>query len=683
MTLVRVTLVIAVSICLTLPRGALCTPGAAGERLTGPVDISAKELEYNRAENVYMATGNVDLRQGARRLTADYVEYHQDTGDLLARGHVVFREEQDVVECARLEVNLITKRGSIEKGKVFLKTGNFHIVGDKIAKVGEAEYSMAKGEFTTCEGTRPAWKFSARDLDLTVEGYATARGAKFSILNQPVFYFPWGIFPVKTERQSGLLMPDLVTSSRDGLKLRESFFWAISKDKDATLGLQYIEQRGWKPDVEFRYALREDLKGQWYSTIIQDKDEGDMTRWELKGQHEQKLGRDYTLKTKVDQVSDFNYVKDFGTTVAERSENVLKSTAYIEKPMPLGLLTAETAYFRDLTHRDNDPTFKYYPHATYFTEDLPILKDRFYFDLSGDLNNFYREKGSSYTRFAVEPRLRLPYSWNGVNFLFSGKAYETLYYVDGSDQEDRDTKGRLTYQLEGNSNIQLVRDYFTSLFNLGQVQSVIKPQLNYIFVPTSGYRDTPFIDPYDRINNVNAITYSLNHYLNTITRDAGTREVSLLEIEQTYGLSGDLTPSVAYKGSGNRFSNITERLTIFPREHLSLVNQTEWNAYGDGLVTIRNSVSHEIPNTYNVTVYHSYTKDLTNEMYLRLGGTYRRVEFTYQVVYDFLEKTSLDTSYQVVYRAGCWAMTLTLVQSTRPNDTTVRLGIDLAGITGK
>ncbi len=36
---------------------------------------------------------------------------------------------------------------------------------------------------------------------------------------------------------------ELTFSSRDGIKLKDSYFWAIDKDKDATIGLGFIEER--------------------------------------------------------------------------------------------------------------------------------------------------------------------------------------------------------------------------------------------------------------------------------------------------------------------------------------------------------------------------------------------------------------------------------------------------------
>jgi len=87
-------------------------------------------------------------------------------------------------------------------------------------------------------------------------------------------------------------LPELTLSSSDGVKLLDSYFWAISRDQDATFSLQWIQDRGLKPGVEYRYALSEELKGVWYGTIIDDK-EYDHTRYRIKGQHDQVVGKSW------------------------------------------------------------------------------------------------------------------------------------------------------------------------------------------------------------------------------------------------------------------------------------------------------------------------------------------------------------------------------------------------------
>lgn len=647
--------------------------------LSNQIDISARFLEHKKEQNIYIAKGDVDVKEGTRILNADSVIFDDNAKEIFAEGNVVLQDGEDIIECEKLQLNLITKMGSIEKGKIFIKKGGFRIAGEHINKVGESQYKIKNGEITTCEGERPAWKFLASDVDVTLAGYAQTKGVKFQILNTTVFYLPWGIFPVKTERESGFLMPGFALSSRNGMMINTSYFWAISKDKDATFYLDYFGDRGIKPGAEFRYALSEDFKGTLYSSIISDREYGN-TRYQVKVKHEQVIMKDLIFKINANYISDIDYLVDFGKTSAERSENLIKSTAYLEKPLPKSLLTFEASYFKNLVQKNNDYVFQYLPSISFFTEYIPIMKERFYTDIVAGLTNFNRAGGANYTRLSFEPRLSKPLSWNGINFLINGTLYETGYGISKSDTISNQTKFRQTAKIEGDANVQFLKNYYTDIFKIGEMQSVIKPRLSYTFIPNTSFSGIPNIDPYDRMYNTNAITYSLNHYLNTMS-DQKSRELSLLEIEQTYGLSGNLEPSTLYDGSGNRFSNIRARFTLYPVDNFMYSNQTTINTSGDGLAVMRNTLSHKYPGIYWINLSHYYTSDLSNELFADVGGFYKSFEGKYQIRYSFKDTTVIDTLYQLTYRPKCWAVTFALIQSTRPNDTTFRLSLDLAGIT--
>ena len=229
--------------------------------MTGPVDITAKELNYNKEQNIYTAEGDVEMKEGTRRLNADFVLYNDTTKDAFAEGHVVFQDPGDVIHAERMSLNMVTQRGTIENGQVFMKTGNFSMNGNEIEKTGESSYLVHKGEFTTCGWDRPSWTFKAKEIQLTMGEYATARSSTFSIMGHKMLYLPWSLFPVKTERQSGFLLPLFQLSSRDGTIFRNAFYWAIAKDQDATFCLDWIEERGFKPSAEYRYWLTDNTKG--------------------------------------------------------------------------------------------------------------------------------------------------------------------------------------------------------------------------------------------------------------------------------------------------------------------------------------------------------------------------------------------------------------------------------------
>ncbi|HEX2967202.1 MAG TPA: LPS assembly protein LptD [Syntrophorhabdaceae bacterium] len=660
----------------------LCPLSALGQfanyKFTTPVNITAESIEHNRANNTFTASGNVELTEGTRSLTADYVFYNENTKDVLAKGNVVFIEGEDRVECDQLTYNLDTKQGTLENARIYMKQDNFYVTGEEMNKVGESRYRMTRGEFTTCGWDKPAWKFTATDVDITVEGYAKAKSARFHILDVPVFYFPWAIFPAKTERQSGFLIPKITLSSDNGVMLNNAYFWAISKDKDATFFVNYMQERGVNLGTEFRYWPREDLKGNWEAFVLKDS-KYEHWRWYLKGKHEQKIYEDLQLKTNVHIVSDKDYLKDLSDLSAEKAESQLKSTAFIEKSFKRSLLTTELAYFRSLLVNSDNETFQYLPRMTFFTEYLPHLNNRMFTDISSDFTNFYRERGDKYSRLAFEPRIQLPYSIKGLNFLLSGTLIETAYLVGNSDVVRNNTAFRHTYHIQGDVNMQFLRNFNTDLFGIGEMQSLIRPQLQYNFIPKSSFRDMPNIDPFDRIYKTNSITYSFNHYLYGL-RQGAQRELALFEISQTWGLSEDLGASTLYSGYGDRFSDVEARLSLFPMPNLTFTNQTIMSVHGDGLTTMRNGFVYNVPNQYHFGASHTYTRDLNHEAFFDIGAIYGKFEGAYQLRYSFKDHGWVETLYRVTYRPSCWAVTVSLTQARRPSDTRVNVIFSLGGL---
>ena len=100
---------------------------------------------------------------------------------------------------------------------------------------------------------QPDWKFSARDVDITVEGYAKTKATRFHILDQTVFIFLTVFFLFGTAT-IWFSHAGFTFSSRDGIKIKDAYFWAIDKDKDATIGLEIhreerISNRSWSSDM--------------------------------------------------------------------------------------------------------------------------------------------------------------------------------------------------------------------------------------------------------------------------------------------------------------------------------------------------------------------------------------------------------------------------------------------------
>jgi hypothetical protein len=122
------------------------------------------------------------------------------------------------------------------------------------------------------------------------------------------------------------------------------------------------------------------------------------------------------------------------------------------------------------------------------------------------------------------------------------------------------------------------------------------------------------------------------------------------------------------------------RLTFFLRENMSLINQTSFNTYGDGVTSARTTLYYEQPKLLYFNVAHNYTQGLSDQILFDGGLGIKDFDFRYFFQYSFKDSMYVNTMYQIVYHPKCWSISLGLVQSRNPNDTTIRLSVDLAGI---
>ena len=196
----------------------------------------------------------------------------------------------------------------------------------------------------------------------------------------------------------------------------------------------------------------------------------------------------------------------------------------MEKPLDKSLLSFDAEYFQNLLQRNNSSTLQYLPSASYFTQYLPMLKNRVFGDVSADLTNFWRPQGDKATRFIATPSMHVPYSWEGLNFLTSASLIEKAYSVAPTSPDANQMLHQEAASVQADANMKFMKDTSTDLFSIGQMQSIIMPRLQYnYFQNTSSPYKLPTLDLRDQTLNANTVTYSFNHYLNAV-KDDNVRE---------------------------------------------------------------------------------------------------------------------------------------------------------------
>ncbi len=225
-------------------------------------DVTIRALQQEKDGVVYKLRGQAEIHYGTYILYADSIDYNSDTGDSIADGHVVLNggPNDEHVEARHATYNVRAESGRFEhvvgttgmqlRGKrmVLTTTNPFAFTGAVVEKTGPDHYVVYDGTITTCELPRPKWEFNAHKIIVEVGGNATIYHSTFRIEGVPVFYFPFATHPIEREpRQTGILIPNVGSSSIKGTILGDSIFWAINRSMDVTAGAEYFTRRGWAP----------------------------------------------------------------------------------------------------------------------------------------------------------------------------------------------------------------------------------------------------------------------------------------------------------------------------------------------------------------------------------------------------------------------------------------------------
>jgi LPS-assembly protein len=226
-----------------------------------PIAVTADKLSAGDGGAKIEATGNVEIKRQETTLKAQEVIVNRVTQDVEAKGNISLDDPEWKIKSAdSMQMNLQKETGEIQNGDLFIEEGHLSLSGRRLQKFVGQSYHVDEAFFTTClcDSGRTPWRISGDALDLRPDGVGTIRGGYFYILDVPVFYLPYGFFPVKTERQTGLLFPTIGQSTKDGFRYQQPFFWAISKSIDATIGFDIESRSRWGFLGELRTIINRD-----------------------------------------------------------------------------------------------------------------------------------------------------------------------------------------------------------------------------------------------------------------------------------------------------------------------------------------------------------------------------------------------------------------------------------------
>lgn len=543
-----------------------------------PVTIEADEAVYSEDLERIEFYGNVEIRRGEELIKGDRAMWHEPTGTAEISGSVYLSTPDFRASASRAAVNMDLRLAKIYDGRAFFPERHYYVYGTVLERQGPETLYVSDGIFTTCDGPEPSWSITAERLVVNREGFAESTGVVFKNSWFPMLYMPYLLVPVKTERQTGFLIPQIASTTRDGLMVAVPFFWAIAEDYDLTILPIYRSKRGMSYTLEGRYNLNVG-EGIWLGTFLRDRKDNlynyespdyipnsprnSKSLYWLRAQNNWKLA-DWDLNLDLDVVSDplllyafrndldgFYYSRNlfdryFGRTLNEELDPLRLSTFFAQKSGPDTYFRGSLVYTDNLYKDGNVDTLQNLPSLYFSLVSRPIAKS--FFDgkvqaprLGLDLRyDYFTRKLTSQSpvdetghRFLVEPSLFWHNELFGIfsldtNAYLNLKAYAPTGHRPLANGE-REEHGSFETSFSGGFEVELS----TALSRIygdkdGQGDAYLHqfiPTISFEYVEAADQDKMPYFDMLDRTLKQRTIRFGFWNTLTkrTVTTDAEGR----------------------------------------------------------------------------------------------------------------------------------------------------------------
>ena len=309
------------------------------DRLEDPFEITADRIDYDGERDLYVATGHVQVLQTGRRLRASWVAFSTLTRIGVAEGDVELLDGGDELTAEFMVFDVDSLRGMLFQGGLDAGSEGFRVRARELIRTGRNSFLVRDGVFSTCRcepGERLPWQISAGQAKVELGGYGTIQNSTFDVLGVPILWIPWAFFPVKSERETGLLLPDFEVGGRSGVGLGMPFFWAAHPQLNVTATPRFMSRRGFKQDLELEYVFGERSEGTLFLAGIRDRYEEPSQaprdeRWAVIWDHDQDLPGELRWQTDLKLSSDNLYADDFQELREYRSFRFLESTTSLSR----------------------------------------------------------------------------------------------------------------------------------------------------------------------------------------------------------------------------------------------------------------------------------------------------------------------------------------------------------------
>ena len=375
-------------------------------------DIKERKVYlYNTAVLKYK-----DLKLEAGRITVDeeteILEAYgmPDTAgsDLIIQQPLMFQGNEKY-EGSRLTYDFNSQQGSVSMGFSEAEVGYYF--GDKIKKVSSEVLFIRDGIYTTSEDrVDPEYYFLSPKMKVIPNDKVIAQSVFLYIEGVPVFWIPFGVFPNRTGRSSGLIAPTFGDDATYGTYISKlGYFWAINDYIDLALSGSYFTKGRLDMFSRFRYAMKYNFNGEIggaYSRLrlgeSNDLDARISDQWGLTLSHYQQIDPTTRLDGNLGFVSGKELINNSTNSLSELLRQNILSNLTLSKFWEGTPFSANINYYRDQNLQTND-VFERLPLVNFVMTQIFPFESKY---SEANDRKFYENFFMSYSGSLLNRRIR-------------------------------------------------------------------------------------------------------------------------------------------------------------------------------------------------------------------------------------------------------------------------------------
>lgn len=541
---------------------------------SGDINFSSEKLKVDEKTKIMIASGNVIITNNNRQLTADKVEYDQNSDKAIATGNVKLKEKDgSIYESERViltnefkSVVAIPLYGELID-KSFIKSNNF-----KKNDLGESYFK--EGVYTACEcdfkqDVKPIWRIESKEIKhdpATKTVYL--KHPVMRIFSIPVYYLPYLSFPDWTvKRRSGFLTPVYGYSKQNRFHIKVPYYY--SPENDPTWDMTFTSHQNGKTGHADQLNIRKKYENSSLETNIYkgnldtNKSDGDNV-FGVNFKANSNLDNNWKMTIEGKYADQETFMRRYGFDSSDRYKSYLN----LEKIKPNSISNIEIYNIQNLdeTSSNNEPVL-----APSISHHIFDSNKSYNYDVKLNAHSIYNDESYDIKRWSGLAQINK--KLNLTNIVLEGDANFglDLYSIQGRPSTDSNDNKYID-RLSSGFSVAASNQYGIMSEEIGVV---IEPKIQFSSVISS--------DRTDEVPNRDSSEFRLdqaNLFLNNQYqgRDNIQRSDRINAGVSAYVMTEEMGDLNFFIGQSQKISGTQKNISSANNDRQShLINSISWN----------------------------------------------------------------------------------------------------------